>query len=119
MGIKLIITAIFLFAGTGITLGQTTGKDVNEDDKNEDIKPIRPDYVLNIKLKKKLNSRKMEITSMKYEKRPSKIFRMLADQKERILNIKENIVNLEYQRKDTVLQKVYCDKVNRDSFPRR
>ncbi|WP_075342644.1 hypothetical protein [Tenacibaculum agarivorans] len=47
-------------------------------------------YVLHIKLKKKPNSRKVEIISLNYKKKPSKTFEILMEQKKRILEIEEN-----------------------------
>ncbi len=50
---------------------------------------IRPEYVLNVKLKKVPNSKKVVITSIKYEKRQTPIFKLLLAQKEKIKTLEK------------------------------
>jgi len=81
--------------GVGACFGQSDNSKIsclNERQLKKKSRIVEDDseYILHIKLKKKPNSRKIEIVSLNYEKKLSKTFEILMEQKKRILEIEEN-----------------------------
>lgn len=88
MGLKLIFAVAFIFLGINLVVAQEKLIPEKKVSEGSESNKVRPDYVLKIKLKKKSKSKKMIITSLKYEKRQTKLSKMLMAQKERILRMK-------------------------------
>ncbi|WP_442265519.1 hypothetical protein ACSIGC_14605 [Tenacibaculum sp. ZS6-P6] len=87
---KIYFSLVFVVFGLSTLLGQKENKEkvIN---RNNITDSIRPEYILKIKLKKKPKSNKVVITSIKYEKRDSQIFKLLLAQKERIKQLEKKI----------------------------
>ncbi|WP_299675293.1 hypothetical protein [uncultured Tenacibaculum sp.] len=86
---KNIYFSLFFIAFSVSTLFAQNGDKKQIKNRNNISDSIRPEYVLKIKLKKVPNSKKVVITSIKYEKRQSQIFKLLLAQKERIKELEK------------------------------
>ena len=88
-----VLLGILLLNVQNLTSQNTTEIESKNKLRNNISESVRPEYVLNIKLKRKPNSNKVIITSMKYEKRQSEIFKLLLAQKERIAALEKKQKN--------------------------
>ncbi|WP_299711738.1 hypothetical protein [uncultured Tenacibaculum sp.] len=88
-----VLLGILLLNVQNLTSQNTTEIESKNKLRNNVSESVRPEYVLNIKLKRKPNSNKVIITSMKYEKRQSEIFKLLLAQKERIAALEKKQKN--------------------------
>ncbi|WP_299627494.1 hypothetical protein [uncultured Tenacibaculum sp.] len=88
-----VLLGILLLNVQNLTSQNTTEIESKNKLRNNIFESVRPEYVLNIKLKRKPNSNKVIITSMKYEKRQSEIFKLLLAQKERIAALEKKQKN--------------------------
>ncbi|WP_299835587.1 hypothetical protein [uncultured Tenacibaculum sp.] len=88
-----VLLGILLLNVQNLTSQNTTEIESKNKLRNNISESVRPEYVLNIKLKRKPNSNKVIITSMKYKKRQSEIFKLLLAQKERIAALEKKQKN--------------------------